>query len=156
MKVKFIILIIFLPLFAVAQGICVEWLPVYLCPEECFDVTVCYDTLGGEFFYDSVYIYSAKADSNPGMTGGAWFDPNTEIPRICNASFIGTTGWSFGWDSLYIRADTAGILAVDTALWVFHYPPDSGWTLSELNICPEDSATGSAPAAQRSPNSLHE
>lgn len=140
MKVKLIILLLFLPLFAVAQGICVEWLPVYLCPEECFDVTVCYDTLGSEFFYDSVYIYSAKADSNPGMTGGVWFDPAVEIPQICNASFIGPAGRVFGWDSLYIRADSSGMLAVDTVLWVYHYPPDSGWTPSGLNICPEDSS----------------
>lgn len=77
------------------------------------------------------------ADSNPELTTGEWFQIPVETPQICNAAFPGPTGWIFGWDSLYIRTDSAGT-SVDSVFWVYHYPSDSGWT-SNIEICPYDS-----------------
>ncbi len=123
-------ILLILPILALAQGLCVDWLPVYLCPNECFEPVFC-DGI------DSVYIYSAKADSNPDLTTGEWFQIPAETPTICNAAFIGASGWTFGWDSVYVRADSVGTM-VDSVFWIYHYPPDSGWT-SSIEVCPYDS-----------------
>jgi len=126
-----LVIILLLPLLAFAQGFCVDWLPVYLCGESCFEPIFC-DGI------DSVFIYSTMADSNPDLTTGEWFRIPIETPRICNAAFPGPSGWVFGWDSVYVRVDSAGT-TLDSVLWIFHYPPDSGWT-SNIEICPGDSS----------------
>lgn len=125
------VILLILPILALAQGFCVDWLPVYLCGDYCHEPIFC-DGI------DSVFIYSTMADSNPSMTTGEWFQIPTATPRICNAAFPNAGAWVFGWDSVYVRADSAGTF-VDSVLWVYNYPPDSGWT-SNIEICSGDSS----------------
>jgi len=121
------------------EPLCVNWLPVYICPNDTFEMDICRDTLHPGYEYDEIYVYSELADLNPSLPGSWTFDisidPPPQIPFILNAAYIGPTDWVFGWDSLYIRADTAGVMAAETTIWVFNYPPDSLW-YDGLEICP--------------------
>jgi len=150
MKLKIILTLLFILIaseIALAQDLCVNWLPVYLCPYECFELDICHDTLNPGYVYDSVYIYSRLEELATGSSG-TWYDISSPtpavLPQICNNAYrdAGTGEWVFGWDSVYIRADSGGIVAADTSLWVFHYPPDSAYIGSSgLTICPELSGT---------------
>ena len=125
-------------------GFCVNWLPVYICPNSCFELDVCHDTLNPGYIYDRVYVYSHLEELATGASG-SWYDLTFEpadIPLICNSAFWTDSGWVFGWDSVFVYAETSGVAAADTSFWVFHYPPDSAYIGSSgLTICPESSGT---------------
>lgn len=140
--------IFLLPFLLLAQEpLCVNWLPVYLCPNRCFELDICHDTLNPGFVYDSVYVYSTLEMLATGGSG-TWYDLTSPsppaMPQICNQAYwdTGAGEWVFGWDSVYIRADTNGALAADTSIWVFHYPPDSGWVgAGGDTVCPASAGT---------------
>ena len=145
MKIKIFItlLLIFAAGIGFAQGICLDWLPVYLCYEDTFDISVCHDTLNPGYIYDSIYIWSSLENIRTGSSGH-WYNLDaSEIPILANQSYFdtGTNDWIFGWDSVYIRADSGGIVAAESTFWIFNYPPDSGWidATMGLTICPNDS-----------------
>ncbi|RKZ33834.1 hypothetical protein DRQ33_03430, partial [bacterium] len=146
MKIKIFItlILIFSAGIGLAQDLCINWFPVYLCSGECFELDVCHDTLNPGYVYDSVYIFSTLEQLATGSSG-SWYplpDTTAPLPVICNNSFFDPSipEWVFGWDSVYIRADTNGVMAAETTIWVFHYPPDSAYidTSRGLTICPND------------------
>ncbi|RLF25887.1 MAG: hypothetical protein DRN14_07740, partial [Thermoplasmata archaeon] len=145
-KVFVILVLIFGAGVGFAQDFGINYLPAYLCPNSCFELDVAHDTLNPGYVYDSVYVFS-RLESLATGSSGRWYplpDTTASLPRICNGSYFdaGRGEWVFGWDSVYIRADTNGFPAAETTIWVFHYPPDSGWvSAGGTTLCPAVAGT---------------
>jgi len=141
LKIFITLLLVFAAGIGLAQDLCVDWLPVYLCPNDTFQLDVCHDTLNPGFVYDSIYIYSSLENLSIGSSGH-WYNLDSDTAIMCNRAYFdtGINDWIFGWDSVYVRADSGGIVAAESTFWIFHYPPDSGWldTTIGLTICPND------------------
>ncbi len=108
LALKFFAMTLFLQFApASAQTLCVEKLPVFLCPNSCTELNLCRDTLAPGFLYDSVYIYSSLEERATGSSGNTYEVSELSVPVLCNHAFESSSGWVFGWDSVYISASLA-------------------------------------------------